>query len=96
MKQYLVQAWDGDDKAAFDRRKKVRPSHLDGVRKLRETNNFVIGGAVLDDEGNMIGSMMVVQFESDDDLQAWLDVEPYIHHGVWATWDVSPFKVAEV
>lgn len=96
MKQYLIIAQDGKDDEALERRKNVRPIHLVGARKLKENNNFVIGGAMLDDEGNMRGSVMIVQFETQEEFQHWYDNEPYIKQGVWKTIEVKPFKVADV
>jgi len=96
MKQYLIIANDGKDDGALDRRKEVRPLHLAGAKKLKERNNFVIGGAMLDDDGNMRGSIMIVQFETQDDFQYWYDNEPYITQGVWKTIEVKPFRVADV
>ena len=96
MKQYLIIANDGKDDGALDRRKEVRPLHLAGAKKLKENNNFVIGGAMLDDDGNMRGSIMIVQFETQDDFQKWYDTEPYITQGVWKTIEVKPFRVADV
>ena len=96
MKQYLIIAEDGKDDEALDRRQKVRPGHLAGAKKLKENGNFVIGGAMLDHDGNMRGSIMIVQFETKDDFQKWYDNEPYITGGVWKTIEVKPFRVADV
>ena len=96
VKQYLIIANDGKDDGALDRREEIRPLHLAGAKKLKENNSFVIGGAMLDDDGNMRGSIMIVQFETKDDFQKWYDNEPYITQGVWKTIEVKPFRVAEV
>ena len=96
MKQYLIIAQDGRDEEALERRKNVRPIHLAGARKLKENNNFVVGGAMLDENGNMRGSIMIVQFETQNDFQKWYDNEPYITRGVWKEIQVKPFRVAEV
>ena len=96
MKQYVIIAQDGKDDDALERRKNVRPVHLSGAKKLKENNNFVVGGAMLDDEGNMRGSVMIVQFETQEEFQHWYESEPYITGGVWKTIEVKPFRVAEV
>lgn len=96
MQQYLIIAYDGKDDGALDRRKEVRPLHLAGAKKLKENGNFVIGGAMLDQENNMRGSIMIVQFETKDDFQEWYDNEPYITQRVWKTIDVKSFRVADV
>jgi uncharacterized protein YciI len=94
MKQYLVTGYDHTDEGALKRRMDVRPHHLDGANELRANNNYVMGGAILDDEGKMIGSVMVVQFETEEELEAWKKREIYITAGIWETVDVKPFRVA--
>jgi len=96
MNQYIVTAYDHTDDGALQRRMNVRPHHLDGAKTLKENGNYVLGGAMLNDKGEMIGSVMILQFESEDGLEAWKQSEPYITQGVWETVDVKPFKVATV
>jgi uncharacterized protein len=96
MQQYLVYAWDGTDEQAMERRMNARPAHFDNSRKIKATGNFVIGGAIMNNEGKMIGSAMVVQFETKEQLQQWVDTEPYITGKVWEKIDIRPFRVAEV
>jgi len=96
MQQYIVYAWDGTDEQALERRMKARPAHFDNSLRIKANGNFVLGGAMLNDEGKMIGSTMVVQFETKDQLQQWMDTEPYITGKVWEKIDIRPFKVADV
>jgi uncharacterized protein YciI len=94
MKQYIITGYDHTDEGALKRRMDVRPQHLDGAKELKADNNYIMGGAILDDEGKMIGSVMVLQFETDEELEAWKKREINITSGVWETVDVKPFKVA--
>jgi uncharacterized protein len=96
MNQYLITAYDGTDENALERRMNVRPFHLEGAKKLKEDGNFIIGGAILNEEGKMIGSTMILQFEHQSDLQNWIDNEPYIQQKVWEKFQVKPFRVANV
>jgi uncharacterized protein len=96
MQQYLVHAWDGTDDQALERRMKARPAHFDNSRRIKASGNFVLGGAMLNDEGKMIGSTMVLQFETREELQQWVDTEPYITGNVWQKIDIRPFRVADV
>jgi uncharacterized protein len=96
LKQYLITAYDFTDPQALDRRMAARPSHLDGVRKLKESGNFLIGGAILSPEGKMIGSSLLMQFQNEEELQQWLKEEPYVNEKVWDKIDIKPFRVAEV
>jgi uncharacterized protein len=96
MNQYLITAYDGTDENALDRRMSIRPFHLEGAKKLKENGNFIIGGAMLNDEGKMIGSTMILQFENPEELQTWIDSEPYVQQGVWVKFEVKPFRVANL
>ncbi|MDB5147974.1 MAG: hypothetical protein JWQ57_1994 [Mucilaginibacter sp.] len=96
MKQYLVTAYDYTDGEAFHRRMAARPHHVDGAKALKASGNFVVGGAMLNEEGKMIGSTMIVQFETDEEMEAWKQNDPYITQKVWESVDVKPFKVADV
>ena len=96
MKQYLVTGYDYTDADALQRRMNVRPHHLDGAKALKESGNYILGGAILNDHGNMIGSVMVLQFETEEGLEAWEKSEPYIIQKIWESVDVKPFKVADV
>ena len=96
MKQYLITGYDYTDEGALQRRMSVRPHHLDGAKVLKVSGNYVLGGAVLNDEGNMIGSVMILQFETEEELGAWKQNEPYITQKVWESVDVKPYKVAAV
>ena len=78
MNQYLVTAYDYTDADALQHRMNIGPHHLDGARELKASGNFIIGGAMLNDEGKMIGSVMILQFETEEELKAWQQNEPYI------------------
>lgn len=96
MQQYIVYGWDGTDEQALDRRMKARPAHFEKAAELKANGNLVLGGAMLNDEGKMIGSTMVVQFGTKEELQQWLLTEPYVTGKVWEKIDTLPFRVAAV
>ncbi|MFD2164304.1 YciI family protein [Paradesertivirga mongoliensis] len=96
MNQYLISALDFTDENALQRRLHARPMHFETVRKLKASGNFIIGGAILNDRKQMIGSSLIVQFETDRQLSAWLAEEPYLLLKVWEKVDIKPFKVADV
>jgi hypothetical protein len=96
MNQYLITAFDFTDETTLERRMAARPSHLETARRLKDTNNFIVGGAILNQRGKMVGSSMIVQFEADQQLSAWLAEEPYMLSKVWEKVDIKPFKVADI
>jgi len=96
MNQYLITAYDHTDEGAFERRLQIRPHHLDGARELKAKGNYVVGASILNEEGKMIGSSMILQFEDEEQLDAWKQNEPYITQNIWESIDIKPVRVADV
>jgi uncharacterized protein len=92
--QFLVVAKDGTDEGALQRRKRTRPTHLGSIQPLVDRGNVLVGGAILNEAGDMIGSMLLVEFADRADLDAWLDADPYVTEGVWREVEVTPFRSA--
>jgi uncharacterized protein YciI len=94
--QFLLTAFDGTDPGALERRMKVRPDHLEKVAILKKKGNFLLGGAILDDEGKMTGSMIIYEFPDRAALDESLKDEPYITGGVWEKIEIRPFRLAHI
>ena len=92
--QFVVVARDGNDDDAIDRRKRVRPIHLEAIAPLVEDGHVLVGGAILNEEGDMVGSMLLVDFEDRTLVDAWLERDPYVTGGVWKEIEVRPFRAA--
>ncbi|MEB1808322.1 MAG: YciI family protein [Bacillaceae bacterium] len=92
--QFIITAYDGTDEQALERRLDAREEHLQGVEERFKTGEHLYGAALLDDEGKMIGSVMVVDYPSKEALDEWLKVEPYVVQNVWQKIDVQSCKVA--
>lgn len=93
MKQYAVVAYDYTDEKALERRLANREAHLKGVRELAKQGKFLSGGAILNDEGKMIGSNAHFRFADRQDLEAWLETEPYMTGRVWEHVDIREVKL---
>lgn len=94
--RYVIHAYDYTDADAFDRRMRIRPDHLAYVRQLKAAGQFIVGGALLDPDGKMIGSMLMLELKTEAQLQDYLRTDPYIVQGVWEKIDVKPFRQADV
>ena len=92
--QFLVVAYDGKDKDAKNRSAAARPSHLAEAQELKKAGNIRVGAASLDENEEMIGSTLCVEFESRTDLDEWLANDPYVTEGVWQDITVQPIKLA--
>lgn len=94
--QFLLIAYDGTDPGAPDRRLKIRGAHFEKIGRLKKTGEFIAGGAILDENGNMIGSMIVYEFSDRKCLDEKLKEEPYIIEGVWEKIEIQPFRLAKI
>ena len=94
--QFLVIAYDGTDSEAPARRAKVRQQHLDGVKKLAKEGKAVFGAALIGEDGSMIGSSMVMEYDSKEELlEDWFNQEPYVMGEVWKDVTIKPCKVSD-
>jgi uncharacterized protein len=89
---FLIMAHDFRDPEAPSRRMQQRPEHLEGVRRMKAEGTFLEGGAVLDHEGRVVGSMLLVEFPSRAEVDAWLARDPYVTGQVWEHVTVRPFR----
>ena len=87
--QFIIKAYDGAGK--LDKRMEVRPRHLEGMQKLSE--HIICAGGLLDDEGKMKGSALIMDFESRKELDDYLANEPYVVEKVWEKIEVEPINV---
>lgn len=92
--QFLVVARDGTDEGAIERRQKARPAHLEAIAPLVGAGHVLVGGAMLNDAGDMIGSVLLLDFPEMSDLDTWLARDPYVTEGVWREIEVHPFRTA--
>jgi uncharacterized protein YciI len=93
--QFLLVAYDGTDSGALERRMKVREDHFRKIKILKEAGEFISGGAILDENGNMTGSMIVYDFPDRQSLDESLKDEPYLTGGVWEKTEIRPFRLAK-
>jgi hypothetical protein len=94
---FVITAFDGKDSEAGIRRKNAREKHLEVIKKAVAEGKHLYAAAILDDEGNAIGSIMIVNYPSKEILvNEWLNNEPYVTDGVWKEIDIKPCKVPDI
>ncbi len=87
--QFLIKAYDGPN--MLEKRMEVRPRHLEGMSRL--SKHIICAGGLLDDEGKMKGSALIMDFGSRSELDAYLAAEPYVLENVWQKIEVEPMNV---
>lgn len=69
-----------DKPGALQTRKDNRAAHLDYIK---ETGVVEMAGPVLDDAGEMCGSLIVLEVDDLAAAQAWADADPYNKAGLF-------------
>ncbi len=93
---FIITGHDGSDDEALERRMNVREEHMLGVAKMVKQKKLLYAAAMLDDASTMIGSTMIVDFESREALDQYLESEAYVKGKVWEKIDVTPCKIPPV
>ena len=94
---YTIVCTDVDDSLPL--RKRARPAHLERLEVLQEQGRLVLAGpnpAVDSDdpgEAGFTGSVIIAEFASLEEAQAWADADPYKAAGVYADVVVKPYKM---
>ncbi len=87
--QFMIKAYDGE--GMLEKRMEVRPLHLEGMKKLGK--HIVCAGGLLDDDGRMKGSVLIVDFLDRAALEEYLSREPYVTEHVWNNVEIEMMNV---
>ena len=88
--QYLVIAYDNEN--VLEKRLAAREDHLLGAKDLMAKGKIINAGALIE-EDKMVGSTLYVDFDNDDEINEWLENEPYVVNGVW---NMEEFQIVPV
>ena len=87
-----------DREGTLEKRLATRPLHLARLQQLDAEGRLIVAGAIPKDPSNpqagFYGSTMIVDFDSREALDAWLQDEPFLKEGVYSHIDVKPFNKA--
>lgn len=93
---YVINGTDAEE--SLERRLAVRAAHLARLQQLRTEGRLLLAGPYPAVDSNdpgpagFTGSLIVAEFDSLDDAQAWANADPYIEAGVYAGVTVKPFR----
>ena len=90
MSLYAIICNDKPDSLAL--RMATREAHLAYVKATTRVG-FKLGGPFLSADGTMIGSMLIVDAATPDDVAAFVKDDPYGKAGLFRSVDIRPWKV---
>ena len=95
----MLYAIIGEDiKDSLGKRMSARPAHLKRLQELQDEGRLVLAGphpAIDTDnpgDAGFTGSLVVAEFDNQQDAQQWANADPYIEAGVYDKVTVKPFK----
>lgn len=94
MPQFLVIARDYTDEKALERRMAAREEHLAKAKIMKQEGSIINGGAILNENGQMCGSAVIMEFENRAALDQWLSQEPYMVQKVWEHVSIEDYRLA--
>ncbi|UZJ59308.1 YciI family protein [Pseudomonas sp. KU26590] len=83
---------------SLEKRLAARPAHLERLNAMKAEGRIVLAGpmpavdSIDPGAAGFTGSLIVAEFESLKDAQAWAEADPYVAAGVYAGVIVKPFK----
>ena len=87
-----------DHEGTVEKRLATRPQHIARLQKLNDEGRLIVAGAMPKDPNNpqagFYGSTIIVDFETREALDTWLQEEPFLKEGVYSHIDVKPFNKA--
>jgi hypothetical protein len=87
-----------DVPSSLEKRLSARPAHLARLQQLQAEGRMLLAGPFpaidAEDPGSagFSGSLIVAEFASLAEAQAWADADPYVAAGVYASVSVKPFR----
>ncbi len=93
---YVINGTDVAD--SLDRRLSVRAAHLERLQQLQNEGRLLLAGPYPAVDSNdpgpagFSGSLIVAEFETLEEAEAWAKADPYIEAGVYANVSVKPFR----
>lgn len=89
--QFIVMGLDHPN--ALDRRMAARQAHIDVCGAMKADGRMLYGVALLGEDGNMCGSMLVLDMPDRAAVDEYLKTEPYVLGNVWGEIKVTACKV---
>ena len=82
-----------DKPNSLEVRMAAREDHIAYVRRCFEAGVVKLGGPFLGADGQMCGSMLIVETEDLAGAHAFSAADPYALAGLFASVDIRPFRV---
>ncbi|MDP6414972.1 MAG: YciI family protein [Gammaproteobacteria bacterium] len=93
---YAIMSEDVED--SLGKRQSARSAHLDRLNNLADQKRLMVAGphpstdSPEPGDAGFSGSLVIAEFDSLEQAQAWADADPYVAAGVYQNVRVKPFR----
>ena len=87
---FVITAFDRP--GALERRLQVRPAHLEYLQG--EAARIKVGGPLLSEDGQPIGSLLIIEADVRNAAEAFADAGPYRRQDVFERVEIRPWRPA--
>lgn len=87
-----------DTPNSLEKRLAARPAHVARLQAMQEQGHLILAGpfpavdAIDPGPAGFSGSLIVAEFASLQEAEAWAQADPYVAAGIYARVTVKPFK----
>ncbi|MGE0878337.1 MAG: YciI family protein [Acidimicrobiia bacterium] len=92
----LLLAYDKPGSEGVALRDKLRDAHGETITARFHAGEALFGAGIYDDEGVVRGSIIIFDYPSRADVDAYLLTEPFYTGGLWERYEVSELKVPDM
>jgi len=89
---YAITALDAPN--STEQRLAARPAHVERLLQLKNQGRLIMAGPLQsgdNSEAPACGSLIVAEFDSQQEAQDWINADPYFAAGVYAKAEARPF-----
>ncbi|MDR3533767.1 MAG: YciI family protein [Rhodopila sp.] len=79
-----------DKPNSLDLRLSERPKHLEYLKTVLD--KIMYGGALLDDDGKQVGSVLMIDVADKAAAEAFADADPFVDAGLFASTAIRGFR----
>lgn len=90
--QFTIIARDDTAVGTLEKRLAAREKHMERIHAMKAEGTIIDGGALIDNDGKMIGSVVLCEFTDRTALDSYIESEIYFTEGVWKDVSILPFR----
>lgn len=90
---FILNGYDYKDEKSLERRMAAREGHVKNIEAMKNDKKILMACAMLNSDGNMCGSTLILEMENKEAVDEYLKTEAYVLEKVWERVEVIECKI---